>query len=106
MGSIMNAVPQVLNLAEAKQKKISEIRKIAERVGQEGVDINTGAHTFHMAATPDDVTPAGLHLTRRDDVYTHTTTTRRKIERDNDQHSGSGGSSFSGGGGHGRSGSF
>ena len=52
------------------------------------------------------VTPAGLHLTRRDDVYTHTTTTRRKIERDNDQHSGGGGSSFSGGGGHGRSGSF
>ena len=52
------------------------------------------------------VTPAGLHLTRRDDVYTHTTTTRRKIERDNDHHSGSGGSSFSGGGGHGRSGSF
>ena len=52
------------------------------------------------------VTPEGLHLTRRDDVYTHTTTTRRKIERDNDQHSGSGGSSFSGGGGHGRSGSF
>lgn len=52
------------------------------------------------------VTPAGLHLTRRDDVYTHTTTTRRKIERDN---SGSGGGSsggFSGGGGHGRSGSF
>ena len=43
------------------------------------------------------VTPAGLHLTRRDDVYTHTTTTRRKIERDNDQHSGGGGSSFSGG---------
>ena len=52
------------------------------------------------------VTPAGLHLTRRDDVYTHTTTTRRKIERDNDHHSGGGGSSFSGGGGHGRSGSF
>lgn len=52
------------------------------------------------------VTPEGLHLTRRDDVYTHTTTTRRKIERDNDQHSGGGGSSFSGGGGHGRSGSF
>ncbi len=51
------------------------------------------------------VTPAGLHLTRRDDVYTHTTTTRRKIERDND-HSGGGGSDFSGGGGHGRSGSF
>lgn len=50
------------------------------------------------------VTPEGLHLTRRDDVYTHTTTTRRKIERDND-HSG-GGSDFSGGGGHGRSGSF
>lgn len=52
------------------------------------------------------VTPEGLHLTRRDDVYTHTTTTRRKIERDNDQPSGGGGSSFSGGGGHGRSGSF
>ena len=52
------------------------------------------------------VTPEGLHLTRRDDVYTHTTTTRRKIERDNDHHSGGGGSSFSGGGGHGRSGSF
>lgn len=52
------------------------------------------------------VTPAGLHLTRRDDVYTHTTTTRRKIERDNDHHSSGGGSSFSGGGGHGRSGSF
>lgn len=52
------------------------------------------------------VTPEGLHLTRRDDIYTHTTTTRRKIERDNDQHSGGGGSSFSGGGGHGRSGSF
>ena len=44
------------------------------------------------------VTPEGLHLTRRDDVYTHTTTTRRKIERDNDHNSG--------GGGHGRSGSF
>ncbi len=53
------------------------------------------------------VTPEGLHLTRRDDVYTHTTTTRRKIERDNDHHSGGGGGSdFSGGGGHGRSGSF
>lgn len=54
------------------------------------------------------VTPEGLHLTRRDDVYTHTTTTRRKIERDNDHHSGGGGggSDFSGGGGHGRSGSF
>ena len=56
------------------------------------------------------VTPEGLHLTRRDDVYTHTTTTRRKIERDNGNHSGGsgggGGSSFSGGGGHGRSGSF
>ncbi len=51
------------------------------------------------------VTPEGLHLTRRDDVYTHTTTTRRKIERDNDR-SGGGGSDFSGGGGHGRSGSF
>lgn len=50
------------------------------------------------------VTPEGLHLTQREDVYTHTTTTRRKIERDND-HSG-GGSDFSGGGGHGRSGSF
>lgn len=51
------------------------------------------------------VTPAGLHLTWHDDVYTHTTTTRRKIERDNGSHSG-GGSDFSGGGGHGRSGSF
>lgn len=50
------------------------------------------------------VTPEGLHLTRRDDVYTHTTTTRRKIERDNDNSGG--GSDFSGGGGHGRSGSF
>lgn len=50
------------------------------------------------------VTPEGLHLTRRDDVYTHTTTTRRKIERDNDRSGG--GSDFSGGGGHGRSGSF
>lgn len=50
------------------------------------------------------VTPEGLHLTRRDDVYTHTTVTRRKIERDNDNSGG--GSDFSGGGGHGRSGSF
>ena len=52
------------------------------------------------------VTPAGLHLTRRDDVYTHTTTTRRKIERKSDSSSSSDSSSFSGGGGHGRSGSF
>lgn len=52
------------------------------------------------------VTPEGLHLTRRDDVYTHTTMTRRKIERDNDRSGGGGGSDFSGGGGHGRSGSF
>ena len=50
------------------------------------------------------VTLEGLHLTRRDDVYTHTTVTRRKIERDNDNSGG--GSDFSGGGGHGRSGSF
>ena len=50
------------------------------------------------------VTPEGLHLTRRDDIYTHTTVTRHKIERGNDR-SGSG-ADFSGGGGHGRSGSF
>ena len=50
------------------------------------------------------VTPEGLHLTRRDDIFTHTTVTRRKIERDNDRSGG--GSDFSGGGGHGRSGSF
>ena len=52
------------------------------------------------------VTADGLQLTRREDVFTHTTTARRKIERKSDSSSSSDSSSFSGGGGHGRSGSF
>ena len=61
---------------------------------------------FRQAEASAYVTAEGLQLTRREDVFTHTTTSRRKIERQSDSSSSSDSSSFSDGGGHGRSGSF
>ena len=61
---------------------------------------------YRQAEASAYVTADGLQLTRREDVFTHTTTVRRKIERQSDSSSSSDSSSFSGGGGHGRSGSF
>ena len=61
---------------------------------------------YRQAEASAYVTADGLQLTRREDVFTHTTTARRKIERQSDSSSSSDSSSFSGGGGHGRSGSF
>ena len=61
---------------------------------------------YRQAEASAYVTAEGLQLTRREDVFTHTTTARRKIERNSESSSSSGSSSFSGGGGHGRSGSF
>jgi len=61
---------------------------------------------YRQAEASAYVTAEGLQLTRREDVFTHTTTSRRKIERQSDSSSSSDSSSFSGGGGHGRSGSF
>ena len=61
---------------------------------------------YRQAEASAYVTAEGLQLTRREDVFTHTTTARRKIERKSDSSSSSDSSSFSGGGGHGRSGSF
>ena len=61
---------------------------------------------YRQAEASAYVTAEGLQLTRREDVFTHTTTARRKIERKSESSSSSGSSSFSGGGGHGRSGSF
>ncbi len=55
---------------------------------------------YRQAEASAYVTAEGLNLTTREDVFTHTTRVRRKIERKSDS------SSFSGGGGHGRSGSF
>ena len=61
---------------------------------------------YRQAEASAYVTAEGLNLTTREDVFTHTTTVRRKIERKSDSSSSSDSSSFSGGGGHGRSGSF
>ena len=61
---------------------------------------------YRQAEASAYVTADGLQLTRREDVFTHTTTARRKIERKSESSSSSGSSSYSGGGGHGRSGSF
>lgn len=61
---------------------------------------------YRQAEASAYVTAEGLNLTTREDVFTHTTTVRRKIERKSDSNSSSGSSSYSGGGGHGRSGSF
>ena len=61
---------------------------------------------YRQAEASAYVTADGLQLTRREDVFTHTTTARRKIERKSESSSSSDSSSFSGGGGHGRSGSF
>ena len=61
---------------------------------------------YRQAEASAYVTAEGLQLTRREDVFTHTTTARRKIERKSESSSSSDSSSFSGGGGHGRSGSF
>lgn len=57
MGAI-NDVAQVTNLAEAKARKIAEIRNIADRTGMEGVSIFGCLEplmVFHMAVTPSDV---------------------------------------------------
>ena len=59
---------------------------------------------YRQAEASAYVTADGLQLTRREDVFTHTTTARRKLERKSDSSSSSNSSSFSGGGGHGRSG--
>ena len=61
---------------------------------------------YRQAEASAYVTAEGLNLTTREDVFTHTTTVRHKIERKSDSSSSSDSSSFSGGGGHGRSGSF
>lgn len=61
---------------------------------------------YRQAEASAYVTAEGLNLTTREDVFTHTTRVRRKIERKSDSSSSSGSSRFSGGGGHGRSGSF
>ena len=61
---------------------------------------------YRQAEASAYVTAEGLNLTTREDVFTHTTTVRHKIERQSDSSSSSDSSSFSGGGGHGRSGSF
>ena len=61
---------------------------------------------YRQAEASAYVTVEGLNLTTREDVFTHTTTARRKIERKSESSSSSDSSSFSGGGGHGRSGSF
>ena len=61
---------------------------------------------YRQAEASAYVTAEGLNLTTREDVFTHTTTARRKIERKSESSSSSDSSSFSGGGGHGRSGSF
>lgn len=61
---------------------------------------------YRQAEASAYVTAEGLQLTRREDVFTHTTTVRHKIERKSESSSSSDSSSFSGGGGHGRSGSF
>ena len=56
MGFHNNPVPPVItDLAELKKKKTEAIRQIALRIGQEGININTGAHVYHMAITPEDV---------------------------------------------------
>lgn len=61
-------------------------------------------HTVHQKTEANDYISEKLKLTRKEDHYTHTTQTRRKIERE----SSSSGSTHSetGGGGSGRSGKF
>lgn len=61
-------------------------------------------HTVHQKTEANDYVSEKLKLSRKEDRYTHTTQTRRKIERESSSSSST--QSESGGGGSGRSGKF
>ena len=61
-------------------------------------------HTVHQKTEANDYVSEKLKLSRKEDRYTHTTQTRRKIERESSSSSST--HSESGGGGSGRSGKF
>ena len=61
-------------------------------------------HTVHQKTEANDYVAEKLKLSRKEDRYTHTTQTRRKIERESSSSSST--HSESGGGGSGRSGKF
>ena len=56
MGYASNPVQAVItDISELRRKKIQEIRRVALRIGQDGININTGVNVYHMAITPEDV---------------------------------------------------
>ena len=56
MGMCCNPLPPVItDLAALRKKKTEEIRRVALRIGQDGININTGVNVYHMAITPEDV---------------------------------------------------
>ena len=61
-------------------------------------------HTVHQKTEANDYVSEKLKLSRKEDRYTHTTQTRRKIERESSSSPST--QSESGGGGSGRSGKF